>query len=60
MLKRVTTEEDLAYYNFIWMTAWREKGYDFEFSPSVLERWLVPPNSSRSCRESAPSKRSRT
>ena len=31
MLKRVTTEQDLAYYNFIWMTAWREKGYDFEF-----------------------------
>jgi hypothetical protein len=41
MLKRVTTEQDLAYYNFIWMTAWREKGYDFEFSPAVLERWLV-------------------
>jgi hypothetical protein len=41
MLKRVTTEQDLAYYNFIWMTAWREKGYDFEFSPVVLERWLV-------------------
>jgi len=41
MLKRVTTEQDLAYYNFIWMTAWREKGYDFEFSSAVLERWLV-------------------
>jgi hypothetical protein len=41
MLKRVITEQDLAYYNFIWMTAWREKGYDFEFSPAVLERWLV-------------------
>lgn len=41
MLKRVTTEQDLAYYNFIWMTTWREKGYDFEFSPVVLERWLV-------------------
>ncbi|OUM96049.1 MAG: hypothetical protein A9Z00_06805 [Thermobacillus sp. ZCTH02-B1] len=41
MLKRVETEQDLAYYHFIWMTAWREKGYEFEFSPVVLERWLV-------------------
>lgn len=41
LLKRVETEQDLIYYNFIWMTAWREKGYEFEFSPSVLDRYLV-------------------
>jgi len=41
MLRRVVTEQDLAYYHFIWMTAWKEKGYEFEFSSAVLERWLV-------------------
>lgn len=41
MLKRVETELDLAYYNFIWMTAWREKGYEFEFADRVLDRFVV-------------------
>lgn len=41
MLKRVETEQDLAYYNFIWMTAWREKGYEFEFASRVLDRYVV-------------------
>ncbi len=41
MIKRVETEQELAYFHYIWMTAWREKGYAFEFSEDVLDRYLV-------------------
>jgi hypothetical protein len=41
MFKRVENEIELALFNFIWMTVWREKGFEFEFSPHPLERYMV-------------------
>jgi hypothetical protein len=41
MYKIVENSVELAMFNFIWMTAWREKGFQFEFSEQVLERYLV-------------------
>lgn len=28
-------------FNFIWMTVWKEKGFDFEFTENALARYLV-------------------
>lgn len=41
MFKRVENEIELAMFNFIWMTVWREKGFEFEFSPQPLDRYVV-------------------
>ena len=41
MYKRVENHIELAMFNFIWMTAWKEKGFEFEFSENVLDRYLV-------------------
>lgn len=41
MYKRVENDIEQTMFHFIWMTAWREKGYEFEFSQDVLERYLV-------------------
>lgn len=41
MYKRVENSIELTMFNFIWMTAWREKGFEFEFSGEVLDRYLV-------------------
>ncbi|MCC3377351.1 hypothetical protein [Cohnella sp. REN36] len=41
MFKQVDNEMELALFNFIWMTAWREKGFEFEFSTRVLGRYVV-------------------
>jgi len=39
--KRVENEVEKAMFHFIWMTAWKEKGFEFEFSQDVLERYVV-------------------
>lgn len=41
MFKLVENSVELALFNFIWMTAWREKGFQFEFSEHYLERYLI-------------------
>lgn len=41
MYKKVENHIELAMFNFIWMTAWKEKGFEFEFSENVLDRYLV-------------------
>ncbi|GIQ70377.1 N-acetyltransferase [Xylanibacillus composti] len=41
MYKRVENEIEQAMFHFIWMTAWREKGFEFEFARHVLDRYLV-------------------
>jgi len=41
MIKRVESDQELAYFHYIWMTAWREKGFAFEFAEDVLDRYLV-------------------
>lgn len=41
MYKKVENHIELAMFNFIWMTVWKEKGFEFEFSEDVLERYLV-------------------
>ena len=41
MITRVESDQELAYFHYIWMTAWREKGYAFEFAEDVLDRYLV-------------------
>lgn len=41
MYKRVENEIERAMFNFIWMTAWREKGYEFEFTEKALEQFLI-------------------
>lgn len=41
MYKRVENSIELTMFNFIWMTAWREKGFEFEFSEDVIDRYLI-------------------
>lgn len=41
MYKKVENEIERTMFNFIWMTAWREKGYEFEFTQQALEQYLL-------------------
>lgn len=41
MFKRVETELELAMFNGIWTTVWREKGYELEFSDQTLEKFII-------------------
>ncbi|GBG09827.1 hypothetical protein PAT3040_04497 [Paenibacillus agaridevorans] len=41
MIKRVENELELAMFNGIWTTVWREKGYELEFAEHVLDRFVV-------------------
>lgn len=41
MFKEVENELELAMFNGIWTTVWREKGYELEFTDQVLDRFLV-------------------
>ncbi|MHA6482957.1 GNAT family N-acetyltransferase [Paenibacillus sp. strain BS8-2] len=41
MFKRVENELELAMFNGIWTTVWREKGYELEFAEQVLDRFVV-------------------
>ncbi|MBB6675367.1 hypothetical protein [Cohnella nanjingensis] len=41
MFKQIENDIEAALFNFIWMTAWREKGFEFEFSTDVLGRYVV-------------------
>ncbi|WP_338554323.1 GNAT family N-acetyltransferase [Paenibacillus sp. KS-LC4] len=41
MFKRVENELELAMFNGVWTTVWREKGFDLEFSAHALERLMV-------------------
>lgn len=41
MFKIVENELELAMFNGIWTTVWREKGYELEFSDHPLQRFVV-------------------
>jgi hypothetical protein len=41
MFKRVENELELAMFNGIWTTVWREKGYDLEFSDKSLAKYII-------------------
>ncbi|RJX39482.1 hypothetical protein D3P09_08625 [Paenibacillus pinisoli] len=41
MFKEVENELELAMFNGIWTTVWREKGYELEFADHVLDRYLI-------------------
>ncbi|MBD2867873.1 hypothetical protein [Paenibacillus arenilitoris] len=41
MFKRVENELELAMFNGIWTTVWKEKGFELEFSDRALERFVV-------------------
>lgn len=41
MFKTVENELELAMFNGIWTTVWMEKGYELEFSDTVLDRYIV-------------------
>ncbi|ANY65967.1 hypothetical protein BBD42_05450 [Paenibacillus sp. BIHB 4019] len=41
MFKRVENELELAMFNGVWTTVWREKGFDLEFSAQALERLMI-------------------
>ncbi|MCR8657629.1 hypothetical protein [Paenibacillus endoradicis] len=41
MYKKVENELELAMFNGIWTTVWREKGYELEFSEDILEQNLI-------------------
>ncbi|SDT48606.1 hypothetical protein SAMN05444162_4527 [Paenibacillaceae bacterium GAS479] len=41
MFKKISQEKELAQFHFIWMTVWREKGFEFEFAERVLDRRLI-------------------
>ncbi|MFD2328723.1 GNAT family N-acetyltransferase [Cohnella sp. GCM10020058] len=41
MIKKVQNEMVTALFNFVWMTVWREKGFEFEFSDRHLGRYLA-------------------
>lgn len=41
MFKRVETEWELARFNEIWTTVWKEKGYELEYSELALERYVA-------------------
>ncbi|GMK39877.1 hypothetical protein PCCS19_29320 [Paenibacillus sp. CCS19] len=41
MYRQVETAHDLAQFNQVWETVWREKGYELEYSRSVLARYVV-------------------
>lgn len=41
MFKRVETDWELARFNDIWTTVWKEKGYELEYSDEVLERYVA-------------------
>ncbi|QJC52183.1 hypothetical protein HGI30_11865 [Paenibacillus albicereus] len=41
MFKRIEKERELALFHYIWMTVWKEKGYEFEFPDEVLDRRLI-------------------
>lgn len=41
MYKKVENELELAIFNGIWTTVWSEKGYELEFSDTVLERNII-------------------
>ncbi|SFF31291.1 hypothetical protein SAMN04487969_1259 [Paenibacillus algorifonticola] len=41
MFKRVENELELAMFNGVWTTVWREKGFDLEFSAQALERIMI-------------------
>lgn len=41
MYKKVESELELAMFNGIWTTVWREKGFDLEFSDEILEQNLI-------------------
>ncbi|RUS46857.1 hypothetical protein [Cohnella sp. AR92] len=40
MIKKVQNEMEAALFNYIWMTVWREKNFEFEFSTEYLGRYL--------------------
>jgi len=41
MYKSVENEVELALFNGVWITVWREKGYELEFCEDALERSIV-------------------
>ncbi|GIP18521.1 hypothetical protein J40TS1_41630 [Paenibacillus montaniterrae] len=41
MYKSVENEVELALFNGIWTTVWREHGYELEFSENALERNII-------------------
>lgn len=41
MFKQVENELELAIFNGIWSTVWREKGYELEFADRVLDRFII-------------------
>lgn len=41
MFKRVENELELAMFNGIWTTVWREKGFELEFSDKSLAKYIV-------------------
>ncbi|RIX60487.1 hypothetical protein D3P08_02710 [Paenibacillus nanensis] len=41
MFKPVENELELAMFNGIWSTVWREKGYELEFEDRVLDRFII-------------------
>ncbi|REK74700.1 hypothetical protein [Paenibacillus paeoniae] len=41
MFKEVENELELAMFNGIWTTVWREKGYELEFADHVLDKYLI-------------------
>lgn len=41
MYKSVANEVDLALFNGVWITVWREKGYELEFGENALERSII-------------------
>lgn len=41
MYKTVESEVELALFNGIWTTVWREQGYELEFSEEVMERSVI-------------------
>jgi len=41
MYRQVETAHDLVQFNQVWETVWREKGYELEYSGSVIARYIV-------------------
>lgn len=41
MFKPVENELELAMFNGIWSTVWRENGYELEFEDQVLDRFII-------------------
>jgi hypothetical protein len=41
MIKKVQNDMEAALFNYIWMTVWREKNFEFEFSTDYLSRYLA-------------------